>query len=111
MPRIRRSIGFAVTFLALAWVSAAFPSQDKQAPYGVRDEASLFTAEAIQKATKLAAQIKEKHGKDLLVETVNEIPADVKNRFTWAQERARKAGAEGVYLVISNKPKVVELVV
>lgn len=86
-------------------------AQEKKTTHGVRDEAMLFSAEASEKARATIALIKEKYGKDLRIDTIKEVPADVVNRMAWAQERFKSLGVDGVYVVIANKPKIFEVVV
>ena len=88
----------------------------------VKDEAKFFSAEAVQKADRLIREIKDRHGKDLLIETFPTVPDDraekvkhmdrsERGRFfeEWARERARQEGVNGVYVLICKEPGHVQV--
>jgi uncharacterized protein len=90
----------------------------------VRDEAHFFSAQAVTKANETVKEIKQRHKKDLLIETVRHVPENkkdeatssdgkVKTRFfaNWAVERARMEGVNGIYVLITREPGHVEVVV
>jgi uncharacterized membrane protein YgcG len=90
-------------------------------PRTVVDEAGLFSEEAKKKANAAIAEIKERYRKDLLVETLKSLPEGKKVGLTSAREkqeffqkladeRARKAGVHGIYVLITVQPKYVEVV-
>jgi uncharacterized protein len=83
----------------------------------VNDEAGFFSPAAVEKANDVIDDIRHKYHKDLLVETFKTVPSDeadrVKNmgrqdrdRFfhEWARERAKEAGVNGVYVLITKEP-------
>src|SRR5690349_8791042 len=81
---------------------------------GVRDDAKFFSADAVQQAEATIGQIRKDFGKDLLVETFAAIPDSQKGAYdpaqkdaffsSWASERARAAGVNGVYVLICRDP-------
>ncbi|MBI3823158.1 MAG: hypothetical protein HY289_10830 [Planctomycetes bacterium] len=101
--------GLIVVVAVLALVLGSHAGQ-KDRPRPVSDELKLFSAKAIEDANAVIAKIKEKHRKDLLIETVQKgVPA--KEARQWAIERAKSAGVDGIYIVITLKPKHFEVVV
>src|SRR5262249_6214353 len=82
----------------------------------VKDDAKLFTDEAIKKANDQIREIAQKYDRDLLVETFASVPADeVENvkkmdkeergKFfeKWANERAKFRAVNGVYVLICKE--------
>jgi uncharacterized membrane protein YgcG len=92
-----------------------------RASNGVRDDAHFFSADAIDQAGKVVAQIKQKHQRDLLVETFASIPTDLQDKFEtqgkqkffeeWSQQRARQQGVQGVYVLICKDPSHLQVAV
>jgi uncharacterized protein len=80
----------------------------------VRDEAHFFSDDARKQADRKLREIYREYGKDLLIETFAEIPADREEAFkkegkesffaAWARERARDEVVNGVYVLICKKP-------
>ena len=82
----------------------------------IRDTAKFFSDEAEEKAAAAIRKIKAEHGLDVVVETFEkpssgaEVPAssDPKTRNSffarWAEERARTAKVQGVYVLICKEP-------
>src|SRR5262245_45920678 len=79
----------------------------------VKDHAGYFSNQVVQKANAEIALIKKDFGKDLLIESFPEIPADRKADYdpkdpskrsaffvSWALERARAADIHGVYVLL-----------
>jgi uncharacterized membrane protein YgcG len=90
----------------------------------VRDEAHFFSADAVTQASETIKEIKQQYKKDLLIETIRQLPdgkrdeasssdEKVKGRFfaNWAVERARAEGVNGIYVLITREPGHVEVVV
>lgn len=75
------------------------------APRVVNDEGKLFGEAAIKDANAIVAKIREKHQKDLLIETMEKGPADSKEFAAFTRERAGKLGVDGVYILITKEPK------
>src|SRR5262249_11526478 len=88
---------------------------------GLRDEGGFFSPEAIRKAREGLAEMHQRHGKDLVVETFKEIPADRKkdykaadrSRFfeAWARERMKALHVDGVYALVCREPTQLEVYV
>lgn len=80
----------------------------------IKDEGSFFSVEAIRKIIPEIVGVEQRYGKELVVETVKEIPADAKKDYTpekkqkffydWAQSRARQGKVNGVYVLICRDP-------
>jgi hypothetical protein len=82
----------------------------KFAPRLVKDDAKLFSADAIKEANGIVVKIKETHQKDLFIETLEE-GRDAKESAAWAQKRSDDSAVDGIYVVITVKPKRFETVV
>lgn len=93
---------------------AAAPRAASAASNGVRDEAHLFSPDAISRAEQAIRQINQKHHKDVLVETFPEIPQDEQSRFqqdgrdrfyaAWADQLAHQNAVDGVMILITRTP-------
>lgn len=80
----------------------------------IRDEAGFFKPETIEQANKLIKEIKDRHKKDLVIETYKAVPDKRKDEYAklgkdrffeeWARERARALEADGIYLLICKEP-------
>jgi uncharacterized membrane protein YgcG len=80
----------------------------------VRDNGEFFSADTVHKALASIAEMRQRYGKDLVIETFKEIPAERKkdykfedrNRFfeAWAKERAKALGVDGVYVLACREP-------
>jgi hypothetical protein len=101
-------IGLTIAFCGLLLLPVASQEQKKEAA-GVQDEANLFGKDAINQATEIIAKIREKHRKDLRIDTVEKLPDTVTSVEAWAAERAKKSGMDGVYVVITKQPKRLEV--
>ena len=94
--------------------AVAFVGKTLKAHVEVKDEGSFFSAEAVKKAIQEIVATDQRYGKDLIVETIKEIPADRKKGYnpakrqeffaTWARERARAEKVNGVYVLICKDP-------
>jgi uncharacterized membrane protein YgcG len=90
-------------------------------PPPIKDEAKLFSAEAIDKANKKIKEIYSTSKKDLIIETYPSVPEgktlpdDAKKRGEffkeWARARAKESGANGVYVLICKSPGRVQITV
>jgi uncharacterized membrane protein YgcG len=84
------------------------------AAFAVKDDGKFFSADAVARANQRIKEIKEQTGKDLLIETISEIPADRKKDYKperkeeffarWARENAREKKVAGVYVLICREP-------
>ena len=81
----------------------------------IRDRAGMFSAEAVRKARAELDRTEKKTGISVLIETIDAIPgldksasANVRKDAieTLAERRAREAGSEGVYLLLSKNDKL-----
>ncbi len=83
----------------------------------VKDEAKLFSPDAVKKANEQIRDIARKHGRDLLVETfptvpggqadqVRDLPTDERIKFfqNWAKERMDYNAVNGVYILACKEP-------
>jgi hypothetical protein len=103
MPLTYRLLALLVMILVLGPVAA----QDKR--YGIRDEAELFSKDAVKKADEDLARIHEQYKKDVFIETLREGPKE--NFIDWARARARNHSFSGVYVVITLNPHKLEVLV
>jgi hypothetical protein len=83
----------------------------------IKDEAKFFSPEAVKKANEDIRDMMRKFGRDLLVETVPTVPADLvvkvkemsneerwKYFYNWARERAEASVVNGVYILVCRQP-------
>jgi hypothetical protein len=109
---------------ALLGLSAAGVRAEETPAPDVKDEAGLFTPDAVKKAEHGIAEIRTNYHIDLSVDTVRALPPSdhkwlyfwdrrQRNRFleNWARERARAAGVDGVFIQICTRPRDVRVVV
>lgn len=82
--------------------------------FTVKDEAQLFSKDAIARANRKIEEIKKNYKVDLLVETLAKAPTDVgraskEERDSYFRSLAKKRydaqGVHGVYVLICNEPK------
>jgi hypothetical protein len=136
-----RTSRFLIPVLILSWLAfagpatasskekAASPNSEKaaspQVEYKkVKDEAGFFQPETLDKVNALVKEIKEKYGKDFYVETFPAPPADrnenpagmtqsARERFfqKWAEERAKIADVDGIYVLVCKEPPHAAVVV
>ena len=99
-------IGLTAALFGLLFVPSVALAQDKRVRH-VQDDANLFSKEAIGQANAVVAKIKEKHKKDLFIETVAEGPE--KDFPGWARSRFNNAAVDGVYVVLTKKPKRLQI--
>jgi prolyl oligopeptidase len=82
----------------------------------VDDGARLFSADAREKANTEIAEIKRRYGKDLFIQTIAEAgkttfaSAEEKSQYfrKLALQKARNAGVDGIFVLISAKPRYLE---
>jgi uncharacterized membrane protein YgcG len=85
----------------------------------VQDDAGLFSDDAVRQANFDLREIKQKYGKDLLVETHAALPAELKSQVNaqnkdklyadWAQQRGRAAKLDGVIVLITREPSHLQI--
>lgn len=86
---------------------------------GIQDAAGFFSQDAIRTAERQIAEMHQKFAKDLRIETYARIPADridqyrpeKRNEFfaTWAHQRARALGLDGVIVLICKDPSFLQV--
>ena len=86
---------------------------------GIQDAAGFFSQEAIATAEQQIAAIHKQLGKDLRVETYASLPTDraaqytpeKRNEFfaTWAYQRAKALGLDGVIVLICKDPSFLQV--
>src|SRR5437763_1877354 len=99
-------LGLTVVIMGWLFVPGA-TAQNK--PLLVQDDAKLFSEKAIDEANTIIAKIKDKSGRDLVIETKEKGPADLETAGKVPVERAAllasKSGLDGVYLLITKEPR------
>src|SRR5215208_1412544 len=80
----------------------------------VKDETAMFSSSAIQQADQDTRQIKQKYGKEMLVEVFAEIPADLRSQYSpdrknqffaqWMTRRSQELKVSGIYVLICRNP-------
>jgi hypothetical protein len=84
-------------------------------PPAIKDDAKLFSAEAVEKANKKIREIYSTYKKDVVIETYAAIPADLEKKFKdkgkaeffkeWAATRGKELGLNGLYILICKEPR------
>ncbi len=112
-----RLLGWALVPALLLGLGAMQPvwAQKKTEPARtVQDDAGLFSASAKERANQTIAQIKSQFKKDLLVETLPSLPAEIKGDKAlaeWAEGRWKNHNVNGIYVVITKQPSKLQVVV
>jgi uncharacterized membrane protein YgcG len=79
----------------------------------VQDDAKLFDEKSLGEANAIIAKIKDKHGKDLVIETKEKGAADLKTAEKQAAAHAdmlaTKSALDGVYIIITKNPKQLQV--
>jgi uncharacterized membrane protein YgcG len=100
--RITR-FGRAALLLGGLLLTATVQAQGERAPpYGVRDEAGLFSREAKETANAEIDKIHNAYKRDIFIETLKDGPTT--NVEDWAAGRAEKYRIHGIYVVITTNP-------
>lgn len=96
----------------LIMLCAALPAS--AASMGVKDEAHFFSADAVSQAEQLIQKINARHHRDVMIETVPEVPQDMQGQLQsqgkdeffkqWSEKRAADEGVSGVYVLICKNP-------
>ncbi len=116
-PFVRKLLVVLSVFASLAGTARAAPPLP-----GVEDEAGLFKPETLEKAREQIQEIRDTFHLDLSIESIPAVPAADHRRVhgmssrelahyfdKWAKERAAAAGVDGVYILICNDPKHVQV--
>jgi uncharacterized membrane protein YgcG len=95
--------------LMLLTASAAFAAKAQ-----VVDNAGFFSPDAVQQANQQLADLEQKSGKQLRIETYAQIPEDMRASYSeankqqffhdWAAKRGNAEGIRGVIILITKDP-------
>ncbi len=112
---MKRYLQIFTAAVAFAW--AALGSGSVLANGGVQDAAKLFSPEAVRKAEDQIQNLRNSHKKEILVETLENLPAkekggpdltDKQGTSKWVNEyalgRAKAQSVNGVYLLLVKDP-------
>jgi uncharacterized membrane protein YgcG len=88
----------------------------------IKDEAKVFSPEAVKKANDMIRDIARKHGVDFLVETFNTVPGEQAEKVkgldpqertkffqSWARERINHHVVHGVYVLVCKNPQYIRV--
>lgn len=88
--------------------------------FRVRDDGGMFSKEAVEKANKKIEEIKRTYNKDLLIETFNTPPDNLKKDYReegkkqffldWSKRRYKSEDVRGVYVLICKKPQYLQVI-
>jgi len=115
------ALSTAMAIAALLLLTIRSGAADDTAPgSGVHDNAGIFSADAVRRADDAIGQLRERHRRDLMIETDSQVPDEQqaaldregKARFFagWAAARAKSNGVNGVLVLICMRPGHVEIV-
>jgi hypothetical protein len=107
--------------LGLALAGLLQPSASAAGTRGVQDGGGLFPKpDVVADINRQIEEIYQRYGLELCIETYAAVPANRaaelkqlgESKFfrMWAEERALVAGADGLYILVSNSPRHVEVV-
>jgi uncharacterized membrane protein YgcG len=111
-----RQIGLLAVAIAVVLISLRMAQATGA---GIQDAAGFFSKDAIATAEQQIAAIHSKFGKDLRVETYASIPQDRAAQYapekrheffaTWAYQRAKAVGLDGVIVLICKDPSFLQV--
>src|SRR5438270_8221110 len=84
---------------------------------GVKDSAGLFSQQAVDRARRDIEDIKRESKKDLVIETFENPPAKYQGKNPqdfqreWAETNFNDHRVDGVYVLISKKPRILQAAV
>src|SRR5260221_11448652 len=103
-----------VALLSLVALRSFAGAQARAADPEVRDDGHFFGPAAVEQASGIIAQIKQKFGKDANVMTFVQIPESMKPRFkaqekeqfyeNWLRQEARDSKTNGVFILAVKDP-------
>ncbi len=80
----------------------------------VLDTAGFFKSEAVNHANDVIHSIKQRYGKDVMIETYTGVPEELRADFDrkgkvrffeeWSEHRFRNLGVDGLYILITKSP-------
>ena len=110
MTPLTRSITAALLGVRLAVAGLASAAVTPR----VSDDAKFFSPGAVEQANQKIREIYRDYGKDLLIETVLRVPADLQPKYKalgktkffadWAARRAEDSGCKGIYVLLCKTP-------
>ncbi|HEV8293246.1 MAG TPA: TPM domain-containing protein, partial [Tepidisphaeraceae bacterium] len=116
MSSLRR-VGISF-LLVLSWMWI-YRLPDGSALAEVKDETGLFSSSAIKQADQATRQIKQKYGKEMLVEVFAEIPAELRGQYSpdrkdqffadWIKRRFQDLKIDGIYVLICRTPSHIQV--
>jgi uncharacterized membrane protein YgcG len=87
----------------------------------VVDEAAFFSPDAVNAANQTLADVEQKTGKQMRVETYAQIPQELRGSYTherrnqfftqWAEQRGKELGLSGVLVLATKEPGHLQVVV
>jgi uncharacterized membrane protein YgcG len=87
----------------------------------VRDDAGFFSPAVVEKANAQIKEMRQQYGKDLLIETIPSVSDDLKDQLaaqgkerffsSYAAQRAKAAGIDGIYVLITKDPSYLKVAV
>ena len=111
MTSLKR-VGFSF-LLVLSWMWI-YRLPDGSALAEVKDQSGMFSPSALEQADSATRQLKQKYGKEMLVEVFAEIPSDLRPQYSpdrkdqffsqWVNRRMQELKANGVYVLICRNP-------
>lgn len=106
--------------LLLGWLGLSAEAFAAKSPE-IRDEAKLFSSDAVEKANQKIKEIYRDYDKDLFIETVLAIPKNLQDKYKelgkgrffvdWAEKRAADEGVKGIYVLICKEPAHLQVTV
>ncbi|MFO0892031.1 MAG: heme-binding protein [Isosphaeraceae bacterium] len=83
------------------------PPELTTVPSDVRDQAKLFSTDAVRSARESLAKIEKSIGAPVLIETIESLEGDEIDEV--AARRARRAGSQGIFVLVSRKESKLEV--
>ncbi|MBM3996978.1 MAG: TPM domain-containing protein [Planctomycetes bacterium] len=93
--------------IASLFIAPSFANA-QEGPRKIQDEAKFFGEKAIEEANAVVAKIKDKLGKDLVIETKEKGAPDLETAGKVAMKRAdalAESNLDGVYIVLTKEPR------
>jgi uncharacterized membrane protein YgcG len=119
LKTMKNTILTALALVALPLLALSRPVMAAKAE--VVDNAGFFSADAVSQANQKLAEIDQKYGKQMRVETFGTIPDDLRGQYSdankraffekWARQRAQAAGIRGVFVLICKDPPSLHVIV
>src|SRR6185369_9821571 len=119
LPRRRFHMNklFALILVVISLCGFAAPALAAKAE--VVDQASFFSPDAVARANQKLADVSQKAGREMRVETYAEIPAEKRSGYSeenkrqffqdWTRRRAQELGVRGVMVLICRDPSTLQV--